>query len=54
MKDGKFDKKGDFVPVSWEQAFDEMETVPRLTRRKGRVALGVFGSGSGPSTKATP
>ena len=26
MKDGKFHKQGDFVEVSWDRAFDEMET----------------------------
>ena len=31
MKDGKFDKKGQFVPVTWEQAFDEMERQFRKT-----------------------
>jgi nitrate reductase NapA len=25
MRNGKYDKEGDFVPVSWEQAFDVME-----------------------------
>ena len=46
MKDGKFDKKGAFVPVSWEQAFDEMERQFRKAyAEKGPAGVGVFGSG---------
>jgi nitrate reductase NapA len=46
MKDGKFDKKGKFVPVSWEQAFDEMERQFRKAyAEKGPTGVGVFGSG---------
>ncbi len=46
MKNGRFDKKGDFEPVSWQQAFDVME---REFRRHhgalGPTAVGVMGSG---------
>jgi nitrate reductase NapA len=46
MKDGKYDKKGQFVPVSWEQAFDEMERQFRKAyAEKGPAGVGVFGSG---------
>jgi nitrate reductase NapA len=46
MKDGKFDKKGKFVAVSWEQAFDEMERQFRKAyAEKGPTGVGVFGSG---------
>jgi len=46
MKDGKFDKKGKFVPVTWEQAFDEMERqFRRAYAEKGPEGVAVFGSG---------
>jgi len=46
MKHGKFDKKGDFVPVSWERAFDEMEKqFKRAYRELGPTGVGFFGSG---------
>ena len=46
MKDGKFDKKGQFVAVSWEQALDEMERQFRKAyAEKGPTGVGVFGSG---------
>jgi len=46
MKDGKFDKAGDFVPVSWERAFDEMERQARKAlAAKGPTGLAIFGSG---------
>jgi nitrate reductase NapA len=46
MKDGKFDKKGQFVPVTWEQAFDEMERQFRKTyAEKGPNGVACFGSG---------
>jgi nitrate reductase (cytochrome) len=45
MTDGKFDKKGKFEPVSWEQAFDEMEApVPQAPKEKGPTGVH-FGSG---------
>jgi nitrate reductase NapA len=46
MKDGKFDKNGDFQPVSWKQAFDIMEEKCKATlKAKGPTAVGMFGSG---------
>jgi nitrate reductase (cytochrome) len=46
MKDGKFDKKGQFVPVTWEKAFDEMERQFRKAyAEKGPTGVAMFGSG---------
>jgi nitrate reductase NapA len=46
MKDGRFDKQGDFVPVSWERAFDEMERqFRRVHAELGPAGVGVMGSG---------
>jgi nitrate reductase (cytochrome) len=46
MKDGKFDKKGQFEPVTWEQAFDEMERqFRRAYAEKGPSGVACFGSG---------
>lgn len=46
MKDGQFDKTGNFVPVSWEQAFDEMERQwRRAYGEKGPSGVGIMGSG---------
>jgi nitrate reductase NapA len=46
MKDGKFDKNGEFAPVSWKQAFDIMEEKCKATlKAKGPTAVGMFGSG---------
>lgn len=46
MKDGAFDKKGDFVPVSWEAAFDEMERqFKRVHKEMGPTGVGIMGSG---------
>jgi nitrate reductase NapA len=46
MKDGRYDKTGDFKPVSWDQAFDVMaEQWKRVLREKGPTAVGMFGSG---------
>ncbi|MDP3537426.1 MAG: nitrate reductase catalytic subunit NapA [Azonexus sp.] len=46
MKDGKFDKNGDFAPVSWKQAFDIMEEKVKATlKAKGPNGLAMFGSG---------
>jgi nitrate reductase NapA len=46
MKNGKFDKKGDFVPVTWERAFDEMENhFKRTFRQMGPTGVGIMGSG---------
>ena len=46
MKDGKYDKQGEFQPVSWEQAFDIMEEKYKAALRDhGPTAVGMFGSG---------
>ena len=46
MKGGKFDKAGDFVPVSWERAFDEMERqFKRVYGELGPAGVGIMGSG---------
>src|SRR5262245_35175102 len=46
MKDGKYDKNGEFTPVSWDQAFDVMaEQWKRVIKDKGPTAVGMFGSG---------
>ncbi|MCT8161906.1 nitrate reductase catalytic subunit NapA [Pseudoruegeria sp. SHC-113] len=44
--DGKFDKNGDFEPVSWDEAFDIMAEKWKATlKAKGPEAIGMFGSG---------
>ncbi|MGE6992030.1 nitrate reductase catalytic subunit NapA [Pseudomonas sp. NPDC047961] len=46
MKDGKYDKQGEFQPVSWEQAFDIMEEKYKTAMKDhGPTAVGMFGSG---------
>ncbi|WP_163133667.1 periplasmic nitrate reductase subunit alpha [Agarivorans sp. Alg241-V36] len=46
MKDGKFDKNGEFAPVSWDQAFDIMaEKWKKALADKGPTSVGMFGSG---------
>ncbi len=46
MKDGRFDKKGDFAPVSWDQAFDEMEKqAKKVLAEKGPTGVAIMGSG---------
>ena len=46
MTDGKYDKNGEFTPVSWDKAFDVMaEQWKRVLREKGPTAVGMFGSG---------
>jgi len=43
---GKFDKNGDFAPVSWDQAFDIMaEKWKAALKEKGPTSVGMFGSG---------
>ncbi len=45
-KNGKFDKNGDFEPVSWDEAFDIMaEKFKQVLKTKGPEAIGMFGSG---------
>ena len=50
MKDGKFDKNGDFTPISWDQAFDIMAEKWKAAIAKERNSdtmpgVGMFGSG---------
>lgn len=46
MKDGKYDKTGDFQPVSWDQAFDVMaDKFKQAIKEKGPTSVGMFGSG---------
>ena len=46
MRDGEFDKNGDFAPVSWDRAFDEMaKHWKKALKEKGPSAVGMFGSG---------
>ena len=45
-RNGKFDKEGEFEPVSWDEAFDIMaEQLKQVLREKGPTAVGMFGSG---------
>ena len=46
MTDGKFDKNGEFKPISWKQAFDIMEEKCKATlKAKGPNGIAMFGSG---------
>ena len=46
MKDGKYDKNGEFAPITWTQAFDIMEEKAKATlKAKGPNGLAMFGSG---------
>jgi nitrate reductase NapA len=46
MKDGKYDKNGEFAPISWTKAFDIMEEKAKATlKEKGPNGLAMFGSG---------
>lgn len=46
MKEGKYDKQGDFTPISWDKAFDIMaEKFKSTLKEKGPEAIGMFGSG---------
>ena len=46
MRNGQYDKQGEFTPVSWERAFDVMaEKFKHALRTKGPTAVGMFGSG---------
>jgi nitrate reductase NapA len=45
-KNGKYDKEGDFTPVSWDEAFDIMEEkFKKALKDKGPTGVGMFGSG---------
>ena len=46
MKDGKYDKQGDFAPVTWDQAFDIMaEKFKQAIRESGPESIAMLGSG---------
>jgi nitrate reductase NapA len=46
MKDGRFDKQGDFVPVEWPEAFDVMEREwKRVHQELGPTGIAIMGSG---------
>jgi nitrate reductase NapA len=48
MKDGKYDKNGDFKPISWTQAFDIMEEKCKAALKEGGPRnIAMFGSGLG-------
>jgi nitrate reductase NapA len=43
---GVFDKNGDLMPVSWDEAFDTMaQRAKAVLKSKGPTAIGMFGSG---------
>lgn len=43
---GKYDKNGEFEPVSWDEAFDIMaEKFKAALKKKGPTSVGMFGSG---------
>ena len=45
-KDGRYDKNGEFTPVSWKEAFDVMaEKWKEALKNGGPTAVGMFGSG---------
>jgi nitrate reductase (cytochrome) len=46
MTNGKYDKNGEFTPVSWDAAFDVMaQKFKQTLRDKGPTGIGMFGSG---------
>ena len=46
MKNGRFDKNGEFQPISWKQALDIMEEKCKAALKVGGPrAIGMFGSG---------
>ena len=46
MTNGKYDKEGEFTPISWDQAFNVMaEKANDALKKDGPEALGMFGSG---------
>ncbi len=46
MSNGKFDKNGEFAPVSWDTAFDVMaDKYKAALKAKGPTSIGMFGSG---------
>lgn len=46
MRNGKYDKNGEFTPVTWDQAFDIMAVKWKESlKKKGPTSVGMFGSG---------
>ena len=46
MKNGKFDKQGEFTAITWDQAFDIMaEKWKAALKKAGPAGVGMFGSG---------
>ncbi|OGG93117.1 MAG: nitrate reductase catalytic subunit [Candidatus Lambdaproteobacteria bacterium RIFOXYD2_FULL_50_16] len=46
MSGGRFDKNGEFAPVSWDTAFNVMaEQIKKTLNDKGPVGISMFGSG---------
>ncbi|MES2877452.1 MAG: nitrate reductase catalytic subunit NapA [Pseudomonadota bacterium] len=46
MKDGKYDKNGDFAHITWDKAFDIMEEKCKAAlKANGPKSIGMFGSG---------
>jgi len=46
MRNGRFDKNGDFTTVTWDQAFDVMaEKFKETLKKRGPDGVGMFGSG---------
>ncbi|NMG75705.1 nitrate reductase catalytic subunit NapA [Aromatoleum diolicum] len=46
MKNGKYDKNGEFAPITWDQAFDIMaEKWKAAIKQHGPESVGMFGSG---------
>lgn len=46
MTNGRYDKNGEFQPISWDQAFDIMaEKFKQALKDKGPTGIGMFGSG---------
>lgn len=46
MKNGQYDKNGDFTPVSWDKAFDVMaQKWKEALKKSGPTSVGMFGSG---------
>ncbi|MGM0782798.1 MAG: nitrate reductase catalytic subunit NapA [Pseudomonadota bacterium] len=45
-RNGRYDKEGEFTPVSWDEAFDIMaEKWKAALKEKGPTSVGMFGSG---------
>ena len=46
MKNGQYDKNGEFTPISWDQAFDIMEEKwKKAIKEHGADSVAMFGSG---------